>query len=260
MEVVELTTEASSSSEPSPSRVPVEPPPSSFSFPSATTADDRGKVVLGGDLEPGTLLAGYRAGIFPMRQGHGQLAWWSPDPRAVLTPDGLHVSASLRRSRRRFVTTVDMAFEEVIDGCAEREEDAYHWITAEIREAYLRLHHFGWAHSVETWTIPVGDEPSKLVGGLYGVAIGGLFCGESMFHRQRDASKVALVALVELMRDDGRDGSGRLIDSQWLTPHLASLGAVEIPRETYMTRLQRALALPLPAAFTGSSSEIAPTQ
>src|SRR5688500_15521778 len=189
--------------DPAPLRVPEEPPPSSFSFPPAVSVspDARGKVVVGGNLEPGTVLAGYRNGLFPMRQKSGELAWWSPDPRAIITPDHLHVSQSLRRSRRRFVMRVDTAFEAVIDGCADRGEGEYHWITDEIREAFVRLHHLGWAHSVETWTVATNDEPSMLVGGLYGVAIGGLFSGESMFHRRQDASKVALVALVELLRD-----------------------------------------------------------
>jgi leucyl/phenylalanyl-tRNA---protein transferase len=228
---------------------PEEPAASGFSFPSPATADAKGRVIVGGDLEPGTLLAAYRAGLFPMRQGNGELAWWSPDQRAVIVPDRLHVSGSLRRARRRFVTRVNSAFEAVVDGCANRDEDAYHWITAEIRDAFVRLHRLGWAHSVEAWTLATDDEPSMLAGGLYGVAIGGFFGGESMFHDRRDASKVALVALVELLRDDDRDGAGRLIDVQWITPHMASLGAMEVPREEYVTRLTQALALPLPFAF-----------
>ncbi|MGH2614796.1 MAG: leucyl/phenylalanyl-tRNA--protein transferase [Thermomicrobiales bacterium] len=238
--------------------MPEVPPPSGFSFPAAATADAKGRVVVGGDLEPSTLLAAYRAGLFPMRQGNGELAWWSPDPRAIITPDRLCVSKSLRRSRQRFLTRVDTAFEAVVDGCAERDEDAYHWITTEVREAFVRLHHLGWAHSVEAWTVATDDEPSMLVGGLYGVAIGGLFSGESMFHRRRDASKVALVALVDLLRGDDRDGAGRLIDVQWITPHMASLGAAEVPREEYLARLERALTLPLPAAFTALPSGSAP--
>lgn len=253
-----MATMVPSPPDPSPLRVPEEPPPSGFSFPPAATADAKGRVVVGGDLEPGTLLAAYRAGLFPMRQGSGELAWWSPEPRAIITPDRLHVSTSLRRSRRRFVTTVDSAFEAVVDACADRGEDAYLWITAEVREAFVRLHRLGWAHSVEAWTVATDDEPSVLAGGLYGVAIGGLFGGESMFHRRRDASKVALVALVDLLRDDGRDGEGRLIDVQWTTPHLASLGAVEVRREEYLARLAQALALPLPAAFTALPAGGAP--
>ena len=254
-----LATMVPSPPDPPPPRVPEEPPPSGFSFPPAATADARGRVVVGGDLEPGTLLSAYRAGVFPMRQGSGELAWWSPDPRAVMTPDRLRVSASLRRSRRRFVTRVDTAFEAVVDACADRGEDAYLWITAEVREAFVRLHQLGWAHSVEAWTVATDDEPSVLAGGLYGVAIGGLFGGESMFHRRRDASKVALAALADLLRDDGRDGAGRLIDVQWITPHMASLGAVEVRREEYLARLERALALPLPPAFAARPPGSAPT-
>jgi leucyl/phenylalanyl-tRNA--protein transferase len=230
--------------------VPKEPPPSSFSFPPVSAADAKGKVVVGGDLEPGTLLAAYRAGLFPMRQGTGELAWWSPDPRAVIIPDGVRVSTSLRRSRRRFEIRVDTAFGAVIDACADRPAEEYLWITPEIRQAFLRLHQLGWAHCVEAWTLPTVNEPSMLAGGLYGVAIGGLFGGESMFHRMRDASKAALVALGELLRDDGREGDGRIIDVQWITPHMASLGAIEVRRKEYLARLERALALPLPAAFT----------
>jgi leucyl/phenylalanyl-tRNA--protein transferase len=240
-------------------RVPEEPPPSSISFPPAATADAKGRVFVGGDLKPGTLLAAYRTGLFPMRQGDGQLAWWSPDPRGIITPDRLHVSHSLFRSRHRFVIRIDTAFEAVIDSCADRGTEEYHWITPEVREAFVRLHHLGWAHAVEAWTVATDDEPSVLVGGLYGVAIGGFFSGESMFHRRRDASKVALVALVELLRDDGRNGEGRLIDVQWVTPHMASLGAVEVPREEYLARLEQALALPLPAAFTALPDEKAST-
>lgn len=248
-----------SPSEPLPLRLPEEPPPSTFTFPPAATADDKGRVVVGGDLEPGTLLAAYRAGLFPMRQGDGELAWWFPAPRAIITPDRLRVSTSLRRARRHFVTRVDTAFEAVIDGCADRGEGEYHWITAEVRAAFVRLHRLGWAHSVEAWTVATDDEPSMLAGGLYGVAIGGLFSGESMFHRRQDASKVALVALVDWLRDDGRDGGGRLIDVQWNTPHMASLGAVEVGREEYLTRLEQALALPLPAAFTALPHPPSPT-
>ena len=227
----------------------VEPPRSGISFPPPGTADERGRVMVGGDLEPGTLLAAYRSGLFPMRQPSGELAWWSPDPRGILPVDALRVSDSLRRSCRRFEIRVDTAFAAVVDGCADRAPEEYYWITPEIREASLRLHELGWAHSVEAWTRPTPDAPSELAGGLYGVAVGGLFAGESMFHRRRDASKVALVALVELMRADDRAGAGRLVDVQWLTPHFASLGAQEVAREEYLERLRGALALPLPAAF-----------
>ena len=214
-------------------------------FPPPTSADEHGRVFVGGDLEPETLLAAYRSALFPMRQSNGDLTWWSPDPRGILAVDGLRVSESLRRSRKRFEIRVDTAFEEVIDACADRKQEEYDWITPEIREAFLRLHRQGVVHSVEAW------RDGSLAGGLYGVAVGGLFGGESMFHRERDASKAALVGLVEILRADGSDGAGRIVDLQWLTPHLASLGGVEIPRAEYLERLERALELPLPPAFAG---------
>jgi leucyl/phenylalanyl-tRNA--protein transferase len=229
--------------------LPIEPPPTAFAFPSVSTADERGRVVTGGDYEPGTLLRAYRSGLFPMRSGLGDLTWWSPDPRGMLPLDRLHVSASLRRATHHFATTVDTAFARVIEACAERAEGEYVWITDEIREAYGRLHDLGWAHSVETWTIPPSGDQPELVGGLYGVAVGGLFAGESMFHRERDASKVALVALVELLKDGRDDTDQRFIDVQWLSPHMASLGAVEVGRDEFLARLERALALPLPGGF-----------
>jgi leucyl/phenylalanyl-tRNA---protein transferase len=229
--------------------MPVEPPPSAFVFPPPAGADEHGRVAVGGDLEPGTLLAAYRSGLFPMRQSSGELTWWSPDPRGVLTAGTLRVSPSLRRSRRRFEIRVDTAFAAVVDACAERGADEYEWITGEIKRAFIELNRLGWAHSVEAWS---RDDPPQLVGGLYGVAIGGFFGGESMFHRRTDASKAALVALVELLRDGG-DERGRFIDVQWLTPHLASLGAVEISRTDYLERLEASLALPLPAAFLRSA-------
>jgi leucyl/phenylalanyl-tRNA---protein transferase len=203
---------------------------------------------VGGDLEPGTLLAAYRSGLFPMRQQNGELTWWSPDPRGVLTLDGLRVTSSLRRSCRRFETTVDAAFEAVIEACADRKADDYDWITAEIRNAYVALHELGWAHSVEAWSRPADDAPPELAGGLYGVAVGGLFAGESMFHRRPDASKVTLVALVELLREHYPEE--RFIDVQWLTPHLASLGGVEVVRDEFLEHLERALELPLPPVFS----------
>ena len=225
---------------------PREPDPTDFTVPSPLTADERGRVLTGGDLRPGTLLTAYRSGLFPMRVSSGDLAWFSPDPRAVLYPANLRVSKSLERSRRHFEIRVDTVFDEVVAACAERAEGEYHWITPEIRAAYGELHRLGWAHSVEAWAAPGPGLEPVLVGGLYGVAIGGLFCGESMFHRVRDASKVALVGLVRLL-DDGADG--RLIDCQWLTPHLASLGAVEISRDDYLASLAAALRLALPDAF-----------
>ena len=171
------------------------------------------------------------------------MAWWSPDPRAVIPLDGLRISRSLRASIDKFDIRIDTAFEAVIDGCADPRRPG-RWITPELRAAYAQLHELGWAHSVESWSRKDGE----LSGGLYGVAIGGLFAGESMFHRATDASKVALVALVDTLRAGG-DDSGRVLDVQWLTRHLASLGAVELSRVEYLRRLERALPLALPPAF-----------
>jgi leucyl/phenylalanyl-tRNA--protein transferase len=231
-------------------RGPTEPPASTFEFPPASSADANGVVSVGGDLEPGTLLSAYRSGLFPMRVSSGELAWWSPDPRGILALDGLRISDSLRRSRRRFEIRVDSAFHAVLDACADRAPDEYAWITEQVKDAYARLHELGWAHSVEAWTTPTEDEPEELGGGLYGIAIGGLFAGESMFHRRRDASKAALAALVELLHTGSVDDRDRFVDIQWLTPHFVSLGAVEIPRDLFLAKLERALDLPLPTAFS----------
>jgi leucyl/phenylalanyl-tRNA---protein transferase len=225
--------------------MPVEPPPLRWAFPPVADADADGLVGVGADLEPGTVLAAYRRGMFPMPLGaHGPIGWWSPDPRAVIPLDGLRVSRSLRRNLRRYEVRVDTAFADVIDACADPDRP-HGWISPEIRRAYRTLHDLGWAHSVEAWSCDDGE----LVGGLYGLAIGGLFAGESMFHRRTDASKAALVTLVGLLRDDGV--AGRLLDVQWHTPHLASLGAVEVARADYVARVAAAVELPLPAAFAG---------
>jgi leucyl/phenylalanyl-tRNA--protein transferase len=227
---------------------PTEPPPTDVEFPATTERDEHGRVFVGGDLRPGTILAAYRRGLFPMRQGDGQLAWWSPDPRGVMRPQDLHVSRSLRQSCAHFDIRVNTAFAEVIGACAKREEGEYHWITDEVTAAYGQLHELGWVHSVEAWTR--GDEP-RLAGGLYGVAIGGVFAGESMFHRERDASKAAFVALIALL-GAGSSPESRLIDAQWLTPHLASLGAVAVPANEYEASLAEALALDLPPALASA--------
>lgn len=209
-------------------------------FPPPSTADEHGRVATGGDLEPETLLRAYRLSLFPMRISTGELTWFSPEPRGILPLEQLKVSDSLRRSRKRFEIRIDTAFEQVISACAAVHKEEYDWITDDVQEAYVRLHRLGHAHSVEAW------RDGELAGGLYGIAIGGFFAGESMFHRLPDASKAALVGLVELMCDGMDD---RLIDIQWLTPHLASLGAIEIARDEYIERLERALTLPLPPAF-----------
>ncbi|MBB6627855.1 leucyl/phenylalanyl-tRNA--protein transferase [Nocardioides sp. KIGAM211] len=227
--------------------MPVEPPPSAWSFGEAAAFDaDDDLVAIGADLEPGTLLAAYRRGLFPMPSGTpgDPMYWFSPVRRGVLPLDRLVVSRSLRRSCRDHEIRVDTAFEEVVDACADPSRDSG-WIDADIRAAYLRLHELGWAHSVEAW------RDGRLVGGLYGVAVGGLFAGESMFHRERDASKVALVGLVEGLRDDR--AADRIVDVQWSTPHLASLGVVELSRAAYLRRLPVTLAVKTAALFDAST-------
>lgn len=222
---------------------PLEPLPTRWEFPDPAVAE--GDVVgVGADLEPGTVLAAYRRGIFPMPLDDRHLGWWSPEPRAILPLDGLRVSRSLRKSCRDYEVRVNTAMEAVLDGCADPSREG-RWITPEIRTAYLRLHELGWVHSVEAWSRDDGE----LAGGLYGVAIGGLFAGESMFHHRTDASKVALVGLVELLAGDGVD---RLLDVQWRTDHLGSLGATEIPRLEYLARMRSAVRLPAPKAFASS--------
>jgi leucyl/phenylalanyl-tRNA--protein transferase len=220
--------------------MPVEPPSSTWQLDlnQATPQDDL--VGIGADLEPGTVLMAYRAGLFPMgvgEEGSAPMGWWSPDPRGVLLPGHLRISRSLRRSLRDFEIRVDTAFPQVIERCADPSRDGC-WITPEIIAAYTRLHELGWAHSVEAW------RGGELLGGLYGMALGGLFAGESMFHLATDASKCALVGLADLVFADG--DPRRIIDVQWATPHLASLGVSEIPRSDYLARLKRSLPLPVP--------------
>lgn len=222
---------------------PTEPAPGAWVLPPATSGDGD-LVSIGADLEPQTILAAYRAGIFPMEVRRGVIGWWSPQRRGILPLSGLRVSGSLRRAMRDLEVRVDTAFEEVIRACARTPRPGA-WITPEIVDAYVRLHRLGWAHSVETWSRRDGG----LAGGLYGVAIGGLFAGESMFHRRRDASKAALAALVELLGGAEGEARGRLLDVQWRTDHLGSLGAVEVTRSEYLRLLERALGAPLPAAF-----------
>ncbi|MBI2835932.1 MAG: leucyl/phenylalanyl-tRNA--protein transferase [Acidobacteria bacterium] len=172
------------------------------------------------------LLAAYRNGLFPMGMPWGGIEWFSPDPRGIIPLDRFHVSRRLTRVLRsqRFDVTVNRAFGEVIATCAGLEDS---WINDEIIEAYAELHRLGYAHSIETW------EGAELAGGLYGVALGGAFFGESMFHRATDASKVALSALVTRLKARGY----ALLDTQWVTPHLARFGALEIPREEYLALL-----------------------
>ena len=216
--------------------MPTEPPESAWQFPPVEAADAHGLLALGADLEPGTLLAAYRAGSFPMPlSGVRPVAWFSPDPRGVVPLEDFRASRSLRRSARRFTVSVDAAFGEVIAACADPRRPGG-WISPEVRAAYERLHRLGWAHSIETW-----DEDGALAGGLYGVEVGGLFAAESKFHVRTDASKVALVALVERLRGAG---GTRLLDVQWATPHLRALGARDVARSEYLQLLAAALGEP----------------
>jgi leucyl/phenylalanyl-tRNA--protein transferase len=184
-------------------------------------------------IDASLLVHAYRQGVFPMAMEDDEIGWFSPDPRGVLPLDAVHVPARLARVIRshRFEVGIDRDFEGVMRACAaDRDEGT--WISEEIIESYVALHRQGIAHSVEAW------RAGRLAGGLYGVHLGGAFFGESMFHHETDASKVALVALVDRLRDRGCS----LLDIQWVTPHLARFGAVEIPRGEYLSRLARALA------------------
>lgn len=220
--------------------VQIQPPPSNQMFPNMEELlGVRGDYVgTGADLSPGTLLAAYARGMFPMptsESGDG-MDWWCPERRGVLPLAKLRVSRSMRASAKRYEIRVDTAFEQVVVRCGTVRDEG-NWIDDAILAAYCELHRLGWAHSVETWL------EGRLVGGLYGVALGGLFAGESMFHLERDASKVALMGLVDRLNDGHPD---RLLDVQWWTPHLGSLGVIEVTRADYLARLTRALDLPPP--------------
>ncbi|MBF0415728.1 MAG: leucyl/phenylalanyl-tRNA--protein transferase [Magnetococcales bacterium] len=205
-------------------------------FPPATLAEGNGLLAIGGDLSPQRLLEAYSRGIFPWFSKGDPLLWWSTDPRLVLRPEWLHVPGSLKKVIKRgvFNITYDRAFNEVIAACARarRPEGAGTWITREMKSAYIRLHKLGYAHSVEAW-IPGDDGVSKLVGGLYGVALGGCFFGESMFHDQPDASKVAFATLVTDLQRWGFS----IIDCQMTTQHLLRFGAREISRDEFLAIL-----------------------
>lgn len=223
----------------------VEPEPTVWDLGAQAPEPGEDLVAIGADLDAGTLLAAYRQGLFPMGLGDDgapPIGWWSPDPRGVIEPGDLRISRSLRRSRARYTCTVDRDFTAVMAACGDASRSG-RWITPAVERAYGRLHDLGWAHSVEVWAAQPGE---RLVGGLYGVSLGGVFCGESMFHRERDASKVALAHLVDVLTQDGVE---RLVEVQWVTDHLASLGATGIPREAYLLRLPRLLALPHAPAF-----------
>jgi leucyl/phenylalanyl-tRNA--protein transferase len=212
-------------------------PPAAFPPVETALEDPDGLLCAGGDLSPERLLEAYRRGIFPWFSAGQPILWWSPDPRTVLYPDELKVSRSLAKSLRNrgYEASANRAFIEVVECCADpalRPEGT--WITPRMKEAYLRLHRLGFAHSVETW------DGGRLVGGLYGVALGKAFFGESMFSRARDASKVALCALVASLRERGY----RLLDCQVASPHLASLGARSVPRDVFLRELAAAITGP----------------
>jgi leucyl/phenylalanyl-tRNA---protein transferase len=224
--------------------MPIEPPTTPWDLSGDHAAPGDDLVGIGADLEPGTILEAYRNGMFPMGLGVGggqPLGWWSPDPRGVLLPGELHVSRSLRRSMRQFELSYDTAFLEVVLGCADPAREGT-WITPPMVTAYQRLHELGWAHSVEVW------KGGRLVGGLYGLAVGRLFAAESKFRRVTDASKAAVVGLVEVLEEDGRPW---VLDVQWRTEHLATLGVRELPRAAYLDLVRAAVGEQLPSRWRG---------
>ncbi len=206
----------------------------SFNFPNPSLADPDGLLAVGGNLEPETLLSAYQQGIFPWFDEDTPILWWSPDPRAILEFDNLYISKRLARTIRtnKFQVTFDQDFDAVVKGCTYRPEEGT-WITPEVANAYGKFHRSGHAHSVEVW------QQGVLVGGLYGVAIGGLFAGESMFSTVSDASKIALVALVSRLKEKGY----QLFDLQIINEHTSSMGAIEIPRDDYLARVKLAIQL-----------------
>jgi leucyl/phenylalanyl-tRNA---protein transferase len=213
-------------------RQPVEVGPSQWDMPSPRTApsNESDLLAMGADLQPSTLVHAYRNGIFPWPHGRRQLPWFSPNPRGVLPPERLRVSKSLRQTLRRsgWTATVDAAFPDVINACAQRPDGEGTWINPSMKKAYSRLHELGYVHSVEVW------DGTELVGGLYGFLAGGVFTGESMFHRKTDASKVAVVELAHRLVE----ARGSLIDVQLVTDHLASLGAIGISRPLFLDVLE----------------------
>ena len=207
-------------------------------FPPPDYADPSGLIAVGGDLSSERLLEAYRVGIFPWYSDDQPIFWWSPDPRLVLDLDDFKLSRSLRKTVKKntFKVTFDRVFEDVIAACAAVPRDGQHgtWITTEMKDAYIKLHGLGYAHSVETWC------DGELVGGLYGVSLGKAFFGESMFHKTTDASKVALATLVDRLKSWGF----HFIDAQMTTEHMLSLGAKEISRRIFLKQLQSALRHP----------------
>ena len=212
--------------------------PRTYTFPPLEAASPEGLLAVGGDLNPDRLLSAYRQGVFPWFSDGQPILWWSPDPRAILYPADLHISRSLRKSLRTqgFAVTADRAFDDVIQRCAEsRNAREGTWITSGMQEAYCTLHRMGYAHSVETW------QNGQLVGGLYGLAIGKAFFGESMFSQITDASKTALVALSVSLTAGGY----HFIDCQMVSEHLNSLGAKAVPRYRFSSELKQAVETPV---------------
>jgi len=215
--------------------------PKTYTFPPLEAASPEGLLAVGGDLNPDRLLSAYRQGIFPWFSDGQPILWWSPDPRAILYPARVHISRSLRRSMRtqNLQITADRAFDRIIQACAEsRTEREGTWITSGIQNAYCALHRMGYAHSVETW------QNGQLVGGLYGLAIGKAFFGESMFSRVADASKTALAGLAASLTTQGY----HFIDCQVVSRHLNSLGAQAVPRKRFSCELEQAVQIPVSAA------------
>ena len=214
-----------------------DPGPTSWDFGVELEPDANGLVALGADLEPATLLAAYQRGLFPMNVDSTgtHLGWWSPDPRGVLEPSAFRVRRSMERALQRFTVLVDHDFRAVMTACMETPRPNG-WITQRFLDAYVTLFEMGWAHSVGVY------QDGQLVGGVYGVSVGGLFAGESMFHRVSEASKVALWGVIEVLRDSPEV----VFDVQWLTPHLAFMGGTEIERLNYLDRLWTAVRAPDP--------------
>lgn len=202
-------------------------------FPPAWLARSDGLLCVGGDLSPARLLLAYENGIFPWFSENEPILWWSPDPRLVLFPDKINISRSLNRKIKKnlFTVRVNTAFEQTIDACAMPRKDEGTWLVEDMIEAYTHLHKLGYAHSIETW------RQDTLVGGLYGIGMGGAFFGESMFSLESDASKIALVMLAKYLKKNHFD----LIDCQVQTPHLMRMGATDIPRNDFLDRLKHSV-------------------
>jgi leucyl/phenylalanyl-tRNA--protein transferase len=202
-----------------------------WDFPTLEQMPQDDLVILGADLKPETVIDSYQHGIFPMHievANKRQIGWWSPQQRGILPLNKINISKSLQKSMKKFHVSFDQAFDQVIDGCGD-DKRPQGWINKEIKIAYKKLFELGYVHSVEVW-----NKKDELVGGLYGVEVKGLFAGESMFHKETDASKTAMVYLVNKLNEAGGE---RIFDVQWQTPHLKSMGVIEIPRKKYLSLL-----------------------